>query len=101
MLLLGGVLIGALALPITTQAQDAIDRREAEQRQRIRQGINEGSLTRTEAQRLRMEQRRIRDLERQFWTDGRLDRQERRVLQRELNRASHNIEYARRNRYYR
>jgi hypothetical protein len=100
-ILLGGFLVAALVLPMTVQAVSAIDRREAEQRYRIRQGLADGSLTQGEAMRLRQEQRWIRTQERQFLADGVLDHRERRILHRELTRASRHIDDLRYNRRYR
>jgi hypothetical protein len=100
-IVLGSLLVGVLVLPMTAQAQSGIDRRQAEQRHRIQQGLADGSLTPREADRLRWEQRRIRQQEREFWADGRLDRQERRILHRELAASSDHIDHMRHNRRYR
>ena len=47
-----------------------VDRREAMQRFRIRQGVRQGQLTRGEAMRLRMGERRIRRIDGRAQADG-------------------------------
>lgn len=78
-----------------------IDRRQANQRARINDGRDSGSLTRREMGRLRGDQRRIRHMERHFARDGRIDRWERRALRHAQNRASRRIARAKHNRRYR
>jgi len=86
-------------LPMTGLAQgyrcrrnDNVNRREYYQRERIRDGIRSGELTRGEAYRLINEQRRIESYERRSrLDDGRLDWQERRRLDRMLDRSSRDI----------
>jgi hypothetical protein len=71
---------------------DNINRREHSQRNRIREGIRSGELTRREAGRLIHQQRRIESYERRSrLDDGRLDRNERRRLDRMLDRSSRDI----------
>lgn len=71
---------------------DNVNRRESSQRNRIREGIRSGELTRGEASRLINQQRRIESYERRSrLDDGRLDRQERRNLDRMLDRSSRDI----------
>jgi hypothetical protein len=92
------VMIGGI-LPMTGLAQGdgyrrhgSINRREHYQRERIRDGIRSGELTRREANRLINQQRRIESYERRSrLDDGRLDWQERRRLHQMLNRSSRNI----------
>jgi hypothetical protein len=92
------VMIGGI-LPMTGLAQgnrcrrnDNINRREYSQRNRIRDGIRSGELTRGEAYRLIDQQRRIETYERRSrLDDGRLDWQERRRLDRMLDRSSRDI----------
>jgi len=87
-------------LPMTGLAQgngcrpryDNINRREYSQRNRIRNGIRSGELTRGEANRLINQQRRIESFERRSrLDDGRLDWQERRRLDRMLDRSNRDI----------
>jgi hypothetical protein len=55
------------------------------------QGVKTGELTRGEAQELREERRDIRDLERDYKSDGALTPQERRDLNQQLNQNSREI----------
>src|SRR6185295_829866 len=83
------VVAGLLALPT---AEAAVDGREHRQRERIRDGVQSGELTRHEAARLRREQAGIRAEERRYRRSGdSLSRRERRDLQRDLNRSSRDI----------
>jgi hypothetical protein len=91
------VVVGGI-LPMTALAQgryrryDNVNRRESHQRNRIRNGIRSGELTRREAGRLIHQQRRIESYERRSrLDDGRLDRYERRRLDRMLDRSSRDI----------
>jgi hypothetical protein len=71
---------------------DNVNRREYYQRNRIRDGIRSGELTRGEASRLINQQRRIEAYERRSrLDDGRLDRYERQRLDRMLDRSSREI----------
>lgn len=72
-------------------ASSRIDRMQAQQRQRIQQGVRSGDLTQREAQRLRAEQRMIRREERAYLADGRLSRGERRDLYGDLRSANQHI----------
>ncbi len=86
-------------LPMTGLAQgakcrryDNFNRREHYQRERIREGIRSGELTRGEAHKLINEQRRIEAYERRSrLDDGRLDWQERQRLDRMLDRSNRDI----------
>jgi hypothetical protein len=86
-------------LSATGLAQDArcrrnnnVNQREYFQRNRIRNGIRSGELTRWEANRLINQQRRIESYElRSRLDDGRLDRQERRRLDQMLDRSNRDI----------
>ncbi|GAB4166516.1 MAG: hypothetical protein Fur0039_03430 [Rhodocyclaceae bacterium] len=68
-----------------------VDRREANQRERIGQGVRSGELTRDETAQLVAEQRAIRQEERAYKSDGIVTREERRDLQQDLNAASRHI----------
>jgi len=68
-----------------------VNARQANQRDRIQQGIRSGELTRGEARQLGAEQRAIRQEERQYKSDGVLTRAERKDLQQDLNAASKDI----------
>jgi hypothetical protein len=92
-----GLLLAATALAVSlagvasAHPYNGIDRREANQRMRIRQGVRHGDLTWREARRLRAGQRRIHRVERRRWADGRLSLRERARLHRMLDRQSHRI----------
>ena len=68
-----------------------INKREHYQQERIRQGVQNGSLTRHEAARLEAEQARIRVDEARAKADGRVSERER--LNHELDRSSKDIHY--------
>ena len=76
---------------------ERVDRRQARQTGRIRDGRHSGELTRRELERLRQDQRRISRLERRFEADGRYTRGERRTLERALDRSSQRISRAKNN----
>jgi len=88
--LLCGATICATILPVIGTAA-TIDGREHNQRARIRQGVKSGELNRRETKRLEAEQARIRASEARARRDGKLTPAERERLQRELDKASHNI----------
>ena len=73
-----GVLALAIAAP--AMADPVIDQRQADQEQRIDQGIGSGQLTAAEAARLERGQARIERMERRALADGRLDPRERRRI---------------------
>lgn len=68
-----------------------VNARKHNQRDRIRDGVRDGSLTRQEAKDLRGEQRSIRAEERQYKSDGVLTRDERQDLRQDQRVASQNI----------
>ncbi len=70
---------------------DPVNLRQYDQAERIRQGVLSGSLTRSEAARLRTEQRVIRSEERVYRSDGVLTAFERADLRHDLDVASRDI----------
>lgn len=68
-----------------------IDTRQANQQQRIEQGVRNGSITRNETRGLVEEQRRIADYERSAKADGRLDARERATLKGMQDNADRHI----------
>lgn len=91
-------LLVAGALAISSSAAFAYDRnsgtgerREARQEQRIRDGIQDGSLTRREAVQLIEEQRRIDRLQAQARADGRVSDREADQIRRAQKEASRHI----------
>ncbi len=61
------------------------------QEQRIEAGLRSGQLTVAEVRILRNEQAQIRQLQRTFLRDGRLNQRERRILEQRRERASRHI----------
>ena len=68
-----------------------VNARQADQRERIQQGVRSGELTRGEARQLGAEQRNIRQEERQYKSDGVLTKAERKDLHQDLSAASKDI----------
>lgn len=73
------------------QQTPGVDKRQKVQRARIKEGVNSGEVTRTEAVRLRAEQRHIRRAERRAKADGTVTPQEKARLHRKQNKASRDI----------
>lgn len=69
----------------------AIDDRQGNQRDRIKQGIASGELSRGEAHRLAHQQSKIAAQERRFKSDGDFTNGERARVQNRLNHSSANI----------
>ena len=68
-----------------------VNRREHRQKNRIKEGVKSGELSKDEAQTLRQEQKAIRQEEREMKSDGTFTKEERKELHKELNEASQNI----------
>ncbi|MEK6525530.1 MAG: hypothetical protein AABZ22_01520 [Nitrospirota bacterium] len=87
------VLAMTFAVPVFAGPKDTpgVDRREHRQKQRIKEGVRSGELTREEAKGLRREQREIRAKERAMRSDGVVTREERKELRQDLNEASKHI----------
>jgi hypothetical protein len=87
----------AVGSPIASATTDAgqrtpaLDRREANQAGRIRQGVRSGELTRPETRRLLNGQVELRRDERRAKADGEVTRRERAALQHEANQQSRRI----------
>lgn len=77
----------AAAHPVTPR----VDRREARQHMRIREGVRSGQLTPREAARLRAGQVHVHRMERRAKSDGRVTLRERARLERAQNRQSRHI----------
>jgi len=69
----------------------AVNQRQHNQADRIKQGVRSGELTKDETRGLVKEQREIRQTERQYKADGVLTRDERRDLHQQQNQASRHI----------
>lgn len=65
-----------------------IDHRQAKQKQRIRQGVRSGEITRGELHRIRDQRREVKRLERYFGKDGYYSWSERKRLHKELDKTS-------------
>ena len=86
------ILILTFAAPVFAGPKSpGVDRREHKQKQRIKQGVKSGALTKEEGRALAAEQKAIRAKEREMKSDGSLTREERKELHQDLNEASGNI----------
>ena len=83
------LLSGALCAPLF--AGNPIDRREQNQKSRIRQGVKSGELTRNETRHLRKEEAKIGTFEQKAKSDGEISKKEARKLDRFLDKASRDI----------
>lgn len=68
-----------------------VNARQERQKNRIKQGIRSGELTKREAKRLRDEHSEIKQLEAAYKSDGKLTQDERKDLHHELNENSKKI----------
>ena len=86
-------LSAALALPAYAQTSSTqrIDKRQANQEQRIKAGEKSGQVTPKEAERLRKEQARIQKMETKAMADGKVTKAEARRIEKAQDRASKNI----------
>jgi len=92
-MIVAGMLAATVAAPVFAGPGDTpgVDRREQKQQMRIQEGVQSGALTPGEAAKLEAEQARIRAKEAQMKSDGVVTKQERKELQRDLNRSSKHI----------
>lgn len=90
-ILLASLLVVMMVGMVNAQSTPAVDGRQHVQRARIREGIASGEVTRSEAKRLRAEQRHVRRVERRIKSDGEVTNRERARLQRKQNRVSRDI----------
>jgi len=88
----------AVAGPASAQSWQTINERQANLDQRIDAGVRNGSLTRTEAARLRAEFRDLARLEARYRSSGGLSQYERRDLDRRFDVLSAQIRYERHDR---
>ena len=79
---------GAAFAQIAPAATPGLDKRQAEQQQRIDQGVASGQLTPKEAARLQRREARLKAHEKAAKADGVVTPQERKMLHREANRDS-------------
>ena len=102
--------LGALALPVLAQTAPApardpaatpgVDKRQANQQQRIDQGVKSGELTTKEAARLEKGQERIQTMEDKAKADGKVTPKERERLQRAQNHESRKIAHEKHDRQH-
>lgn len=86
------ILVMTFAAPVFADPKSpGVDRREHKQKQRVKEGVKSGELTKEEARALAAEQKAIRAKEREMKSDGALTREERKELHQDLNEASRNI----------
>lgn len=87
-------LISAMLIAQLASAQTRtpyINNRQHNQHERIQQGMHNGSLTRVEANRLRMQQAKVRHLKMMAKADGRVTPAERRMIEQQQLVASRSI----------
>ena len=91
-LIIAGVLsVAGLSQADAGTRDRGVNARQQNQHQRVKQGVRSGELTARETGKLMREQRDVRQLERQYKSDGTLTRGERVDLHQELNQASRDI----------
>lgn len=89
-------IVAAAALAVAASADarprdPGVNRRQANQQDRIRDGVRDGELTRGEARTLEWKEARVAELERRMKADGTLSPSERAKLQSELTDLSQEI----------
>jgi hypothetical protein len=95
--IIGGMATVSFAQEGDNHKPKSINERQEKQKDRIKDGIQDGDINRREAGRLIQEQQQIRRQERIFKSDGEFTRVERAKVQRNLNQASRHIRRASRN----
>ena len=85
-------LLATFCAPVFAGTDDpGVNRRQHRQKDRIKQGVRSGELTKEEAKGLRGEKKAIREKEKAFKSDGQLTKDERKELHQELNESSKHI----------
>ena len=100
-LLSAAILLGLGITGLSRPRTPRINHRQENQQDRIQQGIKSGELTRREARRLEGIEGKIQADKLIDKSDGHVSPRERAQLNRELNRASHDIYRAKHNRHER
>jgi cytoskeletal protein RodZ len=90
-LLMGVLVIAMSGVTLAQTATPRVDQREANQAQRIQQGVASGQLTPRETARLQNEQARIQNAEAKAKADGTVTPKESARLERMQNKASRDI----------
>ena len=88
---IAALIVSAVPLLAFAQATPNIDKREANQEQRIQQGVKSGELTPREAARLEKGQAKIRRMEAKAKSDGTVTAQERKRIEHQQNVQSRHI----------
>ncbi len=83
--------IMAVALALSAFGQGVLKERQENQKDRIKAGVKDGSVTKAEAARLKQDQREIRRDVRQAKSDGVVTGKEKAKITREQNKASRDI----------
>ena len=95
--LVTAAVVAALAFPVIAQTQPQtkstarIDQRQANQQQRIDQGVKSGQLNKKEAARLEKGQERIQKMENKAMADGKMTAKERAKIEKAQDRESKRI----------
>ena len=93
--------LAAIALPVMAQTSTPkVDQRQANQQQRIDQGVKSGELTGKEAARLEKGQERIQTMEDKAKADGKVTPKERERLQKAQNNQSQKIAHEKHDRQH-
>jgi hypothetical protein len=98
------VLISAMFTAMVSEAHPHAynaNKRQAQQRARIHQGVRTGEVTKHEAMRLHAQQRHIQHTKRVAMLDGHISPRERMVIQKEQQHANRSIYRAKHNARYR
>ncbi len=85
--------IAAFAFPALAQTTGTprIDQRQANQQQRIDEGVKSGQLNKKEAARLEKGQKRIQKMENKAMADGKMTKKERAAIEKAQDRESRRI----------
>ncbi len=90
--LVAALIAATLSVPVLAQSSTpGIDQRQANQQQRIDQGVSSGELNKREAARLEKGQEKVQRMEDKAKADGTVTAAERRRIEREQNRQSRRI----------
>jgi hypothetical protein len=90
----GVAIMGALLFSNTVEAKHRhhnINKAQQNQRERIQQGVRNGSITKMEARKLHMQQAKIRHYKQMAKADGRVTNRERKLIHREQMVANRSI----------
>ncbi len=90
-ILLSTLFVLGFTLAMFAQNTPKVDAREANQKERIKDGVQSGELTKVEAHRLRKQQRNVKKAEAKAKADGDVTPAERAKLDRKQDRASRKI----------